>query len=718
MESNPKQLKTLLSDLPRDRSSLLPALERAQAELRYLPFSALEIVSEHTRTPKSEVYGVASHYPEFRLQEPGRRVVRVCTGMACVARGGADLLAGMERQFGIAVDQTTPDRGITLEEVPCLFNCPIAPSVEIDHQPYGNASLGAVNLVLSMPRHQHPPQRQPNGKRKKRLESTGGPKERLAGMVDAAKSRRESDATEMRLLVGAGSCANSVGAGEVVAALRKLVDTGDLPARVVEAGCNGMCFGATLVTLQRAGRPALTIVGVKPEAVEALVDAVRRDDFSDFETVSWSDDGDGYAGDPESHPFFGRQCRILSANFGMVDPAEIHEYLLAGGYAALVRAVDELTPEEVIGEVKEAGLLGRGGAYFPAGIKWAGARTAVGEPKYLVVNAEEGEPGIYKDRHLLEGDPHRLIEGAVIAAYAIGASRVIFYVNGEARLAQQRLYTALRQSESFGLIGQDVLGSGVDIGYEVRHGAGGYVLGEETALLESIEGYRAMPRVRPPFPTESGLWGKPTVINNAETLANVVGILRHGQEWYRRLGVEEAHGTKLIGLSGNVRRPGLVEVEIGTKVDVVVDEIGGGVPQQRQIGAVLAGGPSGYVMSADALELPMVPRGEYLLGSGGLVVLDDRHSVGDAVRRLTLFNKRESCGKCTPCREGTVRMMENLERSNRREDDHAILELDALNQVVAEASLCALGQMAPNPITSAVRYFGNRAISPPARSNQ
>ena len=716
METSPKQLKTLLSDLPRNRSSVLPALERVQAELRYLPLSALEIVSEHTRTPKSEVYGVAGHYPEFRLDEPGRRVVRVCTGMACIARGGADLLEEVEREVGIVAGQTTSDGGITLEEVPCLFNCPFAPSVEIDHQPYGHSTLGVINGLVSKPPHHNAPAYQPNGKHKTRLQSTGSPKERLAGMVEAAKSRSESDGTAVRLLVGAGSCANSVGAGEVVDALRKSVDSSNVSAKIVEAGCNGMCYGATLVTVQRAGRSALTIVGVKPEGAEALVDAVQKDDFAIFEAVAWSDGVVADAGGREPHPFFSRQCRVLSANFGMIDPADIDEYLLAGGYAALARALDEFSPEDVIDEVKRAGLLGRGGAYFPAGIKWAGARGSGGQPKYLVVNAEEGEPGIYKDRHLMEGDPHRLIEGAVIAAYAIGASRVIFYVNGEARLAQQRLDTALQQAESIGLIGENVLGSGVSVEYEVRHGAGGYVLGEETALLESIEGYRAMPRVRPPFPTESGLWGKPTVINNAETLANVVGILRDGAEWYLGLGAKGAQGTKLIGLSGNVKRPGLVEIEIGTKVSVVVDEIGGGVPEERQVGAVLAGGPSGYIMSADALDLPMVPRGEYLLGSGGLVVLDDRHSISDTVRRLTLFNKRESCGKCTPCREGTVRMMERLERSNNREDTHAALELEVLNQVVAEASLCALGQMAPNPIRSAIRYFGAQVVSPPAIS--
>ena len=631
--------------------------------------------------------------------------------MACIASGGADLLADLEREVGIAAGQTTPDGAVTLEEAPCLFNCPVAPSVEIDHQQRGHATLGAINRLVSMPPHHSAPAYQPNGKHQTRRHYTGSPKQRLAGMVEAAKSRRESGGTAVRLLVGAGSCANSVGAGEVVEALGQSVDRVGIPATVVEAGCNGMCYSATLVTVIRAGRPALTIASVKPAMAEGLVGAVQTDDFAEFETVA---DASGHA----SHPFFSRQRRILSANFGAIDPADIDDYLLAGGYAALARAIDDLTPDRVIDEVKRAGLMGRGGAYFPAGIKWAGARGAAGEPKYLVVNAEEGEPGIYKDRHLMEGDPHRLIEGAVIAAYAIGASRVIFYVNGEARLAQQRLDAALQQSESFGLIGKSVLGSGIDIEYEVRHGAGGYVLGEETALLESIEGYRAMPRVRPPFPTESGLWGRPTVINNAETLANVVGIIRHGADWYSRLGVKDAHGTKLIGLSGNVKRPGLVEIEIGTKVSEVVDEVGGGVPGGRQVGAVLAGGPSGYIMSADALDLPMVPRGEYLLGSGGLVVLDDRHSIDDAVRRLTLFNKRESCGKCTPCREGTVRLMENLERSNSYNDSRAALELDILNQVVAEASLCALGQMAPNPIKSAIRYFGNRAISPLASSNQ
>ncbi len=716
MESNPKQLKTLLSDLPRNRSSLLPALERAQAELRYLPQSALEIVSKHTRTPKSEVYGVASHYPEFRLDEPGRRVVRVCTGMACVARGAAGLLADAEREFGIIAGQTTPDRGITLEEATCLFNCPIGPSVEIDHRPYGHATLELVGRLVSTPAQYHPPVRQPDETHKMRLQSTGRPREQLASLVKAADSRRQSAGADLRLLVGAGSCANSVGASEVVEALRQSVDGADISAEVVEAGCNGMCYGATLVTVVRAGRPAVTIVGVKPDGARALVDAMQKDDFAGYEAVVWSDEIVANAVSYESHPFFSRQRRVLSANFGMLDPSDIDEYLVGGGYAALARAVDELSPDEVIEEVKQAGLLGRGGAYFPAGIKWAGARGSTDRPKYLVVNAEEGEPGIYKDRHLMEGDPHRLIEGAVIAAYAIGASRVIFYVNGEARLAQQRLELALRQADSRGLIGKNVLGSGVDVEYEVRHGAGGYVLGEETALLESIEGYRAMPRVRPPFPTESGLWGKPTVINNAETLANVVGILRHGAKWYSSLGVKEAHGTKLIGLSGNVERPGLVEIEIGTQVSVVVNEIGGGVPERRQLGAVLAGGPSGYIMSADALDLPMVPRGEYLLGSGGLIVLDDRHSINDAVRRLTQFNKIESCGKCTPCREGTVRMMEKLERSNGGRGADVVLELDTLNEIVAEASLCALGQMAPNPIKSAIRYFGDGAVSPSARS--
>ncbi len=738
MEDNPEHLAKLLEDLPRHRSSLLPALERAQTRLRYLPAWALEAVSEHTRTPKSEVYGVASHYPEFRLKEPGRRIVRVCSGMGCVAKGAPGLLADLESRCGVKAGQTTPDSGITLEEATCLFNCPHGPSVEIDHQTYGHASLDMVSRRLAQVGYDHHHTPAGNGHHPLRPTLTGQPSERLTQLINEAIRKRTGEGT--RLLVGAGSCANSVGAGEVTTALRNWAESAALFFSVIEAGCNGMCYGATLVTVERPDRPAVTAVGVNAENAVQRIQAIFADDLAAAgELFRWA--GESYNGvvSYKETPFFAKQRRVLLANCGIVDPTDIDDYLLRGGYAGLVhavgelspqqvidevmraellggyaglvRAIDELSPGQVSDEVKRAGLMGRGGAYFPTALKWEAARKAAGQPKYLVVNAEEGEPGIYKDRHLMEGDPHRLIEGMAIAAYAIGAGEVIFYINGEARLAQQRVAAALRQAEACGLIGEDVLGSGVSISVEVRHGAGGYILGEETALLESIEGYRAMPRVRPPFPTEAGLWGKPTVINNAETLANVVGITRHGADWYNGLGVEGARGTKLIGLSGNVARPGLVEIELGTKVEVVVNDIGGGVSDGRGLKMVLAAGPSGYVMSADALSLPMVPRGEYLVGSGGLVVLDDRHDTLDVVRRLTRFNMRESCGKCTPCREGTVRLIHLLDRLIDGGTTDDLGELRKLNEIVAGASLCGLGQMAPNPINSALRYFGERAFA-------
>ena len=394
-------------------------------------------------------------------------------------------------------------------------------------------------------------------------------------------------------------------------------------------------------------------------------------------------------------------------DLGLIDPEEIHDSLLRGGYAMLARALDELEPGDVIAELKTSGLLGRGGAYFPTGVKWEGARAAWGEPKWLVVNAEEGEPGVFKDRHLLEGDPHRVIEGMLIAAYAIGASRGIFYINGEAGLAQKRVAGAIERARARGLIGEHILGSPFSFEVEIRHGSGGYILGEETALLESIEGRRAMPRVRPPFPVESGLWGKPTVINNAETLATVRSVLELGGAGFARLGMPNASGTKLIGLSGNIARPGLAEVEFGTTMRQLIEGIGGGVPGGRELKAVLIGGPSGVFVPASALDEPIQPRGKVPPGTGGWVVLDDRQSIAAAARQMTEFNMVESCGKCTPCREGTVRLVALLDRVVEGAATAADLDqIHALNEVVEFGSLCGLGQMAPRPVSSALERFG------------
>src|SRR5207253_2196531 len=418
-----------------------------------------------------------------------------------------------------------------------------------------------------------------------------------------------------RLAVGMGTCGLAVGARDTFEALRVEVPRRGLPFTVVAAGCNGMCWAQPVVEVLRDGRPRLTTGPVTAAEVPRLLNALAASPAA----------GPAFAGE-----WLSRQRRMLLERCGLADPGDIADAIRHGTYATLVHALEDARPERVIEEVRAAGLAGRGGAYFQTAVKWSACRAAAGAPKYLVVNGEEGEPGIFKDRHLMEGDPHRLLEAALIAAYATGASRAILYIHGEADVAAERLAVALGQARQWGLIGERVLGSDLSLGVEIRRGAGGFVLGEETALLESIEGQRAMPRTRPPFPVESGLFGKPTVINNVETLFAVVPIVARGGAAFAALG--GGRGTKLFGLSGHLRRPGVVEMEVGCT--------------------------------------------------------------------LLAFNTRESCGKCTPCREGTARMLAMLD-----ETSLDVARVRTLAETVQLASLCGLGQAAPLAVLSGLAEF-------------
>jgi NADH:ubiquinone oxidoreductase subunit F (NADH-binding) len=391
------------------------------------------------------------------------------------------------------------------------------------------------------------------------------------------------------------------------------------------------------------------------------------------------------------------QRRVLLDRCGLADPNDIADAIRHGTYATLADALDAGDPERVIEEVRAAGLAGRGGAYFQTAVKWRTCRDAAGSPKFVVVNGEEGEPGIFKDRHLMEGDPHRLIEGLLLAAFAVGASRAILYVHGEADLAAERLARALAQARAWGLVGEAILGSGFGVEVELRRGAGGFVLGEETALLESIEGRRAMPRTRPPFPAEAGLWGKPTIINNVETLCAVPTIVERGGAWFAGLG--RGHGTKLFGLSGQLRRPGVVEVEAGCTLRTLIDTLGGGAASGRPIAAAVVGGPSGSVVPARDFDEPLIPRGRVSPGTGGVVALEEGVSVREAVRTLLAFNARESCGKCTPCREGTTRLLAMLD------GPVDVQRATELSEVIQLASLCGLGQAAPLAVLAGLKEF-------------
>jgi NADH:ubiquinone oxidoreductase subunit F (NADH-binding) len=475
-----------------------------------------------------------------------------------------------------------------------------------------------------------------------------------------------------------------VGAAATLAALAEGAERRGLDARVGATGCSGLCWAAPVVRITSPEGATVLVPRVAAPQVLSLIGEVA---------AGWAAMPDGVAG------LFAGQRRVLTERLGVVDPRDTGDAIRRGSYAMLARILAEDRPEAVIEQVKAARLQGRGGAYFQTAVKWEGARRAAGQPKYLIVNAEEGEPGIFKDRHLMEGDPHRLLEGALIAAYAAGASMIYLYVHGEAHLSARRLARAVEDARHWGLISRHVLGSDFSVDVEVRRGAGGFVLGEETALMESIEGRRAMPRAKPPFPVDSGLWGRPTVINNVETLFAIPLILEHGPDWWTALG--GGHGTKCFGLSGHLTRPGLVEVELGVSLRTLLERIGGGIPDGRALQAALVGGPSGILVHPRQLDEPMVPGGKVNPGTGGVVALGAGVSVRDVLRTLLDFNTRESCGKCTPCREGTARLRDMLDAPG-SPPDGAIPELA---EVVRLASLCGLGQAAPLSILSALREF-------------
>ncbi|MDD2422197.1 MAG: NADH-quinone oxidoreductase subunit NuoF [Heliobacteriaceae bacterium] len=408
--------------------------------------------------------------------------------------------------------------------------------------------------------------------------------------------------------------------------------------------------------------------------------------------------------------FFKKQHKVVLRNMLYIDPLLIEDYISRDGYGALGKALTQMKPEEVIATVKAAGLRGRGGAGFPSGMKWEFTAKATGSPKYVVCNADEGDPGAFMDRSVLEGDPHSIIEGMTICGYAIGAERGYVYIRAEYPLAIERLEAAIARAREFGFLGQDIFGTGFNFDIEIRIGAGAFVCGEETALLTSIEGRRGEPRPRPPFPANAGLFGKPTVINNVETWANIAPIILNGSEWFASIGTEKSKGTKVFALAGRVNNTGLVEVPMGTTVREIVFDIGGGIPRKKAFKAVQTGGPSGGCIPAEHLDVPVdydsLGQLGAIMGSGGMIVMDEDTCMVDIAKFFLDFVVDESCGKCSPCRIGTKRALETLERianGNGKEGDiELLLELCS---TIKQTALCGLGQTAPNPVLSTIRYF-------------
>lgn len=502
----------------------------------------------------------------------------------------------------------------------------------------------------------------------------------------------------INIMVGMSTCGRASGAEEVFRVLQDAVsERGFDRVQVVKVGCIGLCYAEPVVELKLPGETSLILEKVSPARAREIIDALAENPAALQSYVV-------------EKGISAKQQRIALRHCGSIDPEKIDDYLACAGYQQLARVLFELTPKELIEQVKASGLRGRGGGGFPTGIKWEAAFNAPGEQKYIVCNADEGDPGAFMDRSVLEGDPHTIIEAMAIAGFAIGASQGIIYVRAEYPLAIHHLRVALQQARAYGLLGSNILGSNFSFDLKIKLGAGAFVCGEETALIHSIEGKRGEPTVRPPFPAYSGLWQQPTVVNNVETLANIVPILEKGSAWFRAIGTEKSPGTKVFALAGSIKNVGLVEVPMGTTVAEVIYEMGGGSRSGAPVKAVQTGGPSGGCIPAEKFDTPieyesLVALGS-MMGSGGMIVMEEGTSMVEIARFYQQFTCDESCGKCTPCRIGTKRLLQLLDELLVGKGTPAHLdELETLGNSVKDGSLCGLGQTAPNPILSTLRWY-------------
>ena len=504
----------------------------------------------------------------------------------------------------------------------------------------------------------------------------------------------------MRIVIGEGSCGIAAGALKVHSALEKLLEK----EMIGSTGCIGMCFLEPIVDIYEGKNLLKRLVRVSEKDAENIAKAVEKGDFSEIACLEISS---------EDEEFLNRQTRIALRNCGKIDPSSIEDYRENGGYGSLEKVLEKMSPEEVIEEIKISGLAGRGGAGFPTWFKWNAARkNETSGKKHLICNADEGDPGAFMDRALIESDPHSLIEGMLIGAYAIGASDMTVYVRAEYPLAIKRLEKAIEQARNAGILGENILGSDFSCDMKIKAGAGAFVCGEETALIESLEGKRGMPRLKPPFPAQKGYFDEPSNINNVETFANVAWIIENGGEKFAKLGTENSKGTKVFALTGKIKRSGLVEVPMGMTLREVVFEIGGGIRGDKKIKAVQLGGPSGGCIPENLLDTVIdykkLSETGAIMGSGGMVVMDEDTCMVGMAKFFLDFTAEESCGKCVHCRLGTKRMQEILERITKGEGKEGDIELLLeLCEAVKDGALCGLGQTAPNPVLTTLKYFRN-----------
>ena len=685
------------------KKSLIPILQAIQKEYNYLPEDVLRLVADKTEISLAEIIGVASFYSQFRLQPVGEHMIKVCVGTACHVKGAGQVYDAFRRELKLAEGEETEESGkYTLEQVACLGCCTLAPVVQIDETTYGHVASDQVAQVIAD------------------FESFKGTKN--------TKKARKADGSEIQgeIRIGLGSCCVASGSKEIQEEVEHVVNESGLRVSLKHVGCVGMCHQVPLVEVVPNEGEATLYAKVKPEDVKNIVEShfqapglftrLKNKLLHTVEDIQTDRNWDGverYEISMREKPvasFLGKQVPIATEYRGIINPLDINEYLSRGGFTAVEKVLNKMTPEEVIREVKYSGIRGRGGAGFPTGLKWELVKKHESDTKYIICNGDEGDPGAFMDRMLLESYPYRVIEGMIIAAYATDIHQGYFYIRAEYPLAVKRIREALKICEAKNYLGKNILGSGFDLKLQIYEGAGAFVCGEESALIASIEGNRGFPRMRPPFPAESGLWGKPTLVNNTETLAQISYILREGAEGFSKIGSGKSTGTKVFALAGKVARGGLIEVPMGITIKQVIEEIGGGIANGRKFKAVQIGGPSGGCIPAEHSDTPIdfESLGEMgaMMGSGGLVVLDDTDCMVDIARYFLSFTQEESCGKCTFCRVGTKRMLDILDGIvSGRGKKGDIEELEHLADWTKKGSLCGLGKTAPNPVLSTLKHF-------------
>lgn len=686
---------------------ILPVLQAVQKSYGYLPRSALELVRQKTEITPVSITGFSSFYDQFRFTPAGEHIIRVCLGTACHVKGAQGVYDSFKRYLHIPENgDTDPEGRFTIEPVACLGCCTLAPVVQIGDVIYGHLSSDSVENTI------------------KDYLSYAGEKKKALKRKDNDSLLSVPSMGEIR--VGLGSCCQARGSAHLKDAVENVIRETGIPASIKHVGCVGMCYQTPLMEIVLANGSSYLYCSVKPEDARGIllkhfrpggiagriIPALSRGlDFilNAGETLSIArypvDKREDQVAD-----FLDCQRNIATEHCGIINPTSIDEYISSGGFKGLEKAVRELSEDEIISEIEKSGLKGRGGAGFPTFFKWKTVKNQPERKRFIVLNGDEGDPGAFMDRMLMESYPYRVLEGMIIGARAVGASLGYLYIRAEYPLAIERMTEAIDMCRKHGFLGRDILESGWSFDLKIVAGAGAFVCGEETALLASIMGKRGMPRLRPPYPAQEGLWGKPTLINNVETYALVSWIMRNGGQAFAEMGTEKSKGTKVFALAGKIARGGLIEVPMGVTLRQIVEDVGGGIAGGLKFKAIQIGGPSGGCVPAHLSDIPVdyesLTEAGAIMGSGGLVVLDETDCMVDIARYFLEFTQNQSCGKCTFCRVGTRRMLEILDRlCNGKGKMSDIDQLEELAFQIKQGSLCALGGTAPNPVLSTLKHF-------------